>query len=140
MWPGEPLELPGRWEELHTLASEPWEQHVLLAEQADDATNGLLSTLAHSALCTIHAPGKALQPRRLTRNKVGSGVGKGMLGSDNLCPGLCSVSQHPTPGFPARHSELGSVEGSGAGKRTYSLRPTFVGSSSSPSLNPLLLP
>ncbi|XP_040848427.1 von Willebrand factor A domain-containing protein 2 [Ochotona curzoniae] len=45
-----------RWEELHTLASEPWEQHVLLAEQADDATNGLLSTLAHSALCTIHAP------------------------------------------------------------------------------------
>lgn len=45
-----------RWEELHALASEPWEQHVLLAEQVEDATNGLLSTLASSALCTIHAP------------------------------------------------------------------------------------
>ncbi|XP_060027225.1 von Willebrand factor A domain-containing protein 2 isoform X2 [Erinaceus europaeus] len=41
-----------RWEELHTLASEPLEQHVLLAEQAEDAANGFFSTLRGSSLCT----------------------------------------------------------------------------------------
>lgn len=45
-----------RWEELLTLASEPKEQHVLLAEQVEDATNGLLSTLSASALCTSADP------------------------------------------------------------------------------------
>ncbi|XP_012873114.1 PREDICTED: von Willebrand factor A domain-containing protein 2 [Dipodomys ordii] len=45
-----------RWEELHMLASEPWEQHVLLAEQVEDATNGLLSTLSSSGLCIPAAP------------------------------------------------------------------------------------
>uniref|UniRef100_A0A8C9QKG2 von Willebrand factor A domain containing 2 n=1 Tax=Spermophilus dauricus TaxID=99837 RepID=A0A8C9QKG2_SPEDA len=45
-----------RWEELHTLASEPTEQHVLLAEQVEDATNGLLSTLSSSALCSPADP------------------------------------------------------------------------------------
>uniref|UniRef100_A0A8C0WXP0 von Willebrand factor A domain-containing protein 2 n=1 Tax=Castor canadensis TaxID=51338 RepID=A0A8C0WXP0_CASCN len=45
-----------RWEELHTLASEPREQHVLLAEQVEDATNGFLSTLGSSNLCTPAAP------------------------------------------------------------------------------------
>ncbi|XP_021486656.1 von Willebrand factor A domain-containing protein 2 isoform X2 [Meriones unguiculatus] len=45
-----------RWDELLTLASEPKEQHVLLAEQVDDATNGLLSTLSGSALCTTADP------------------------------------------------------------------------------------
>lgn len=64
-----------RWEELHTLASEPREQHVLMAEQVDDATNGLLSTLSKSAVCTAASPGK---PSRLGRSglahvKVGLG-------------------------------------------------------------------
>ncbi|CAO2585923.1 von Willebrand factor A domain-containing protein 2 [Lemmus lemmus] len=45
-----------RWDELLTLASEPKEQHVLLAEQVEDATNGLLSTLSASALCTSADP------------------------------------------------------------------------------------
>ncbi|XP_012628006.1 von Willebrand factor A domain-containing protein 2 [Microcebus murinus] len=45
-----------RWEELHTLASEPREQHVLLAEQVADATNGLLSTLSRSGICTAASP------------------------------------------------------------------------------------
>ncbi|XP_012658989.1 von Willebrand factor A domain-containing protein 2 [Otolemur garnettii] len=45
-----------RWEELHMLASEPREQHVLLAEQVEDATNGLFSTLSHSAICTTASP------------------------------------------------------------------------------------
>ncbi|XP_026637302.1 von Willebrand factor A domain-containing protein 2 [Microtus ochrogaster] len=45
-----------RWDELFTLASEPKEQHVLFAEQVEDATNGLLSTLSTSALCTSADP------------------------------------------------------------------------------------
>ncbi|XP_032137594.1 von Willebrand factor A domain-containing protein 2 isoform X2 [Sapajus apella] len=45
-----------RWEELHTLASEPREQHVLLAEQVEDASNGLFSTLSSSAICTSATP------------------------------------------------------------------------------------
>lgn len=55
---------PPRWEELLTLASEPKEQHVLLAEQVEDATNGLLSTLSASALCTSADPGRTGQPAR----------------------------------------------------------------------------
>ncbi|KAF3827936.1 hypothetical protein GH733_001171, partial [Mirounga leonina] len=49
-----------RWEELHTLASEPREQHVLTAEQAEDATNGLLSTLSKAAVCTFASPAPKL--------------------------------------------------------------------------------
>ncbi|NXL87246.1 VWA2 protein, partial [Alectura lathami] len=45
-----------RWQELHTLASEPTEQHVLFAGDASDATNGLYSTLTGS-ICSITAPG-----------------------------------------------------------------------------------
>lgn len=39
------------------LASEPKEQHVLMAEQAADATNGLFSTLNSAAVCTVTSPG-----------------------------------------------------------------------------------
>ncbi|KAM7330376.1 hypothetical protein ACRRTK_011989 [Alexandromys fortis] len=49
-----------RWDELFTLASEPKEQHVLFAEQVEDATNGLLSTLSTSALCTSADPAPKL--------------------------------------------------------------------------------
>lgn len=50
-----------RWEELHTLASEPREQHVLMAEQVEDATNGLFSALSSSDVCTFASPGTAFQ-------------------------------------------------------------------------------
>ncbi|NXM67872.1 VWA2 protein, partial [Serilophus lunatus] len=45
-----------RWEELHMLASEPPERHVLFAGDADDAANGLYSTLTGS-VCSTTAPG-----------------------------------------------------------------------------------
>ncbi|XP_009078653.1 PREDICTED: von Willebrand factor A domain-containing protein 2 [Acanthisitta chloris] len=45
-----------RWEELHVLASEPTEQHVLFAGDADDAANGLYSTLT-SSVCSTTTPG-----------------------------------------------------------------------------------
>lgn len=64
-----------RWEELHRLASEPREQHVLMAEQVEDATNGFLSTLSKSAVCTVASPGKAFQARREWSCPGGSGVG-----------------------------------------------------------------
>ncbi|ELK04939.1 von Willebrand factor A domain-containing protein 2 [Pteropus alecto] len=50
-----------RWEELHTLASEPREQHVLMAEQVEDATNGFFSTLSSSAICASASPDGDLQ-------------------------------------------------------------------------------
>uniref|UniRef100_A0A8C4UJT5 von Willebrand factor A domain containing 2 n=1 Tax=Falco tinnunculus TaxID=100819 RepID=A0A8C4UJT5_FALTI len=49
------IKLP-RWEELHVLASEPMEQHVLFAGDANDAANGLYSTLTGS-VCSATAPG-----------------------------------------------------------------------------------
>ncbi|NXI56680.1 VWA2 protein, partial [Chloroceryle aenea] len=45
-----------RWEELHMLASEPTEQHVLFAGDASDAANGLYSTLT-SSVCSTTTPG-----------------------------------------------------------------------------------
>ncbi|NXC47819.1 VWA2 protein, partial [Penelope pileata] len=45
-----------RWEELHALASEPTEQHVLFAGDANDAVNGLYSTLSGS-VCSVTMPG-----------------------------------------------------------------------------------
>ncbi|NWT59547.1 VWA2 protein, partial [Erythrocercus mccallii] len=45
-----------RWEELHMLASEPPERHLLFAGDADDAANGLYSTLS-DPVCTASAPG-----------------------------------------------------------------------------------
>ncbi|XP_067393130.1 von Willebrand factor A domain-containing protein 2 [Emydura macquarii macquarii] len=46
-----------RWEELHMLASEPTEQHVLFAEHVDDAANGLYSTLTSATVCSAISPG-----------------------------------------------------------------------------------
>lgn len=40
-----------RWEELHALASEPVESHVFLAEQFNDAVNGLYTTLTTFSVC-----------------------------------------------------------------------------------------
>lgn len=44
------------WQELHMLASEPWGQHMLMAELGEDATNGLFSALHSSAVCTAIHP------------------------------------------------------------------------------------
>ncbi|MGH0162643.1 UNVERIFIED_CONTAM: hypothetical protein FKN15_045781 [Acipenser sinensis] len=41
-----------RWDELHTLASLPTEQHVLFAEHFNDAVNGLYTTLTSATVCT----------------------------------------------------------------------------------------
>nr|XP_033799723.1 von Willebrand factor A domain-containing protein 2 isoform X2 [Geotrypetes seraphini] len=46
-----------RWEELHSLASDPMEQHVLFAEHVDDAVNGLSSTLTNTTVCSAVPPG-----------------------------------------------------------------------------------
>ncbi|XP_037661182.1 LOW QUALITY PROTEIN: von Willebrand factor A domain-containing protein 2 [Choloepus didactylus] len=59
-----------RWEELHALASEPREQHVLFAEQAEDATNGLFSTLGSSAVCTITSPDCQVEPHPCVRRTL----------------------------------------------------------------------
>ncbi|XP_063818617.1 von Willebrand factor A domain-containing protein 2 [Pseudophryne corroboree] len=50
-----------RWAELHALASEPLEQHVLFAEHADDAVNGLCSSLSNSSICNAVPPGCSIQ-------------------------------------------------------------------------------
>lgn len=47
-----------RWEELHTLASEPTDRHVFFAEDIEDATNGLYTTLAGSTICSAAFPGQ----------------------------------------------------------------------------------
>ncbi|XP_040462762.1 von Willebrand factor A domain-containing protein 2 [Falco naumanni] len=49
------IKLP-RWKELHVLGSEPMEQHMLFAGDANDAANGLYSTLTGS-VCSATAPG-----------------------------------------------------------------------------------
>ncbi|KAJ7325221.1 hypothetical protein JRQ81_018241 [Phrynocephalus forsythii] len=46
-----------RWEELHALASEPTEQHLLFAEDASDASNGLFTTLTGNTVCSAAFPG-----------------------------------------------------------------------------------
>nr|XP_031538689.1 von Willebrand factor A domain-containing protein 2 [Vicugna pacos] len=89
-----------RWEELHTLASEPWEQHILMAEQVEDAANGLFSTLSGSAICTITSPDCKVQPhpcRRKTLETVKELVGhapcwRGSRGTDAVLAALCPFS------------------------------------------------
>nr|XP_057918681.1 von Willebrand factor A domain-containing protein 2 isoform X2 [Doryrhamphus excisus] len=46
-----------RWEELHTLASEPMESHVFFAEHFHDAVNGLYTTLSTISLCNATPAG-----------------------------------------------------------------------------------
>uniref|UniRef100_A0A8C3RY74 von Willebrand factor A domain containing 2 n=1 Tax=Chelydra serpentina TaxID=8475 RepID=A0A8C3RY74_CHESE len=59
-----------RWEELHTLASEPTEQHVLFAEHVDDAANGLYSTLTGSAVCSAVSPGCKIESHPCERKTL----------------------------------------------------------------------
>uniref|UniRef100_A0A9W3FL19 von Willebrand factor A domain-containing protein 2 n=1 Tax=Camelus bactrianus TaxID=9837 RepID=A0A9W3FL19_CAMBA len=89
-----------RWEELHTLASEPWEQHILMAEQVEDAANGLFSTLSGSAICTITSPDCKVQPhpcQRKTLETVRELAGhapcwRGSRGTDAMLAALCPFS------------------------------------------------
>ncbi|KAB1271727.1 von Willebrand factor A domain-containing protein 2 [Camelus dromedarius] len=89
-----------RWEELHTLASEPWEQHILMAEQVEDAANGLFSTLSGSAICTITSPECKVQPhpcQRKTLETVRELAGhapcwRGSRGTDAMLAALCPFS------------------------------------------------
>ncbi|NXK81623.1 VWA2 protein, partial [Amazona guildingii] len=58
-----------RWEELHMLASEPTDQHVLFAGDADDAANGLYSTLTGS-VCSTTAPGCRVESHPCERSTL----------------------------------------------------------------------
>ncbi|XP_014401895.1 PREDICTED: von Willebrand factor A domain-containing protein 2 [Myotis brandtii] len=86
-----------RWEELHTLASEPREQHVLMAEQVEDATNGLFSALSSSDFCTFASPDCRVQPHpcerktlETVRELVGSGLcWRGSRGTDGVLAAPC---------------------------------------------------
>ncbi|KAI1887214.1 hypothetical protein AGOR_G00203860 [Albula goreensis] len=51
-----------RWEELHALASEPTELHVLFAEHFYDAVNGLYSALTTSSVCNAVPTGCRIDP------------------------------------------------------------------------------
>ncbi|XP_068953499.1 von Willebrand factor A domain-containing protein 2 [Petaurus breviceps papuanus] len=59
-----------RWTELHTLASEPKDQHMLFAEHVDDAINGLYSTLSSLAICNATAPGCRVEPHLCERKTL----------------------------------------------------------------------
>ncbi|XP_032620058.1 von Willebrand factor A domain-containing protein 2 isoform X3 [Chelonoidis abingdonii] len=59
-----------RWEELHTLASEPTEWHMLFAEHVDDAANGLYSTLTSSTLCSAVSPGCKIESHPCERKTL----------------------------------------------------------------------
>ncbi|XP_043845157.1 von Willebrand factor A domain-containing protein 2 [Dromiciops gliroides] len=59
-----------RWPELHTLASEPKDKHMMFAEHVDDATNGLYSTLSSSAICNATAPGCRIKPHFCERKTL----------------------------------------------------------------------
>ncbi|XP_036191795.1 von Willebrand factor A domain-containing protein 2 isoform X3 [Myotis myotis] len=86
-----------RWEELHTLASEPREQHVLMAEQVEDATNGLFSALSSSDFCTFASSDCRVQPHpcehktlETVRELVGSGLcWRGSRGTDGVLAAPC---------------------------------------------------
>ncbi|NWI53486.1 VWA2 protein, partial [Calyptomena viridis] len=58
-----------RWEELDVLASEPPERHVLFAGDADDAANGLYSTLTGS-VCSTTAPGCTVESHPCERRTL----------------------------------------------------------------------
>ncbi|XP_041830461.1 von Willebrand factor A domain-containing protein 2 isoform X2 [Melanotaenia boesemani] len=46
-----------RWEELHSVASEPVESHVFFAEHFNDAVNGLCTTLSTFSICSATPTG-----------------------------------------------------------------------------------
>ncbi|XP_010563287.1 PREDICTED: von Willebrand factor A domain-containing protein 2 [Haliaeetus leucocephalus] len=86
-----------RWEELHVLASEPTEQHVLFAGDADDAANGLYSTLTGS-VCSATAPGCKVESHpceRRTLETVKELAGNYMCWKGSKQPNAVHVSLCP---------------------------------------------
>ncbi|XP_049667294.1 von Willebrand factor A domain-containing protein 2 [Accipiter gentilis] len=86
-----------RWEELHVLASEPTEQHVLFAGDADDAANGLYSTLTGS-VCSATAPGCKVESHpceRRTLETVKELAGNYMCWKGSKQPNVVHVSLCP---------------------------------------------
>ncbi|KAH0623732.1 hypothetical protein JD844_006824 [Phrynosoma platyrhinos] len=59
-----------KWEELHTLASEPAEWYLLFAEDTDDASNGFYTTLTGSAICSAAFPGCTAESHPCERRTV----------------------------------------------------------------------
>ncbi|XP_048362606.1 von Willebrand factor A domain-containing protein 2 isoform X1 [Sphaerodactylus townsendi] len=59
-----------RWEELHTLASEPTDLHVLFAEDTEDSANGLYTTLTSSAICSASSPGCRIESHSCERKTL----------------------------------------------------------------------
>nr|XP_034988417.1 von Willebrand factor A domain-containing protein 2 [Zootoca vivipara]XP_034988418.1 von Willebrand factor A domain-containing protein 2 [Zootoca vivipara] len=86
-----------RWEELQALASEPAEWHILFAEDADDASNGLYTTLTESAVCSAAFPGCGAESHsceRKTLERVKEFVGnyfcwKGSKSNNAVRTSLC---------------------------------------------------
>lgn len=72
--------LLGRWQELQVLASEPPERHLLFAGDADDAANGLYSTLS-DPVCTASAPGDPAGHTSVPMLQLGHGTEWGREGS-----------------------------------------------------------
>ncbi|KAJ8365183.1 hypothetical protein SKAU_G00140140 [Synaphobranchus kaupii] len=86
-----------RWEELHAMASDPTELHVLFAEHFYDAINGLYSTLTTSSVCSAVPTGCRIEPfpcERKTLEMVKELQGnfmcwkgsKGYAPATSLCP------------------------------------------------------
>ncbi|XP_036295006.1 von Willebrand factor A domain-containing protein 2 [Pipistrellus kuhlii] len=86
-----------RWEELQALASAPREQHVLMAEQVEDAANGLFSALSSSDVCAFASPDCRVQPHpcerktlETVRELVGSGLcWRGSRGTEGVLAAPC---------------------------------------------------
>ncbi|XP_054839070.1 von Willebrand factor A domain-containing protein 2 isoform X2 [Eublepharis macularius] len=86
-----------RWEELHTLASEPTDWHVLFAEDSEDAANGLYTTLTGSTICSAAFPGcrvesHSCERKTLEREKVLTGnhfCWKGSTNGNTVQTALC---------------------------------------------------
>lgn len=115
-----------------------------MAEQVEDATNGLLSTLSKSDICTVASPGKAFQAEKVWprpgRSRVGTvpeargqeapqgegrarGAGSRSFSSGVLCSGYLPasspvVSQLGTPSLSLRGRGAPGV-GPGPGPRTW---------------------
>ncbi|XP_063163274.1 von Willebrand factor A domain-containing protein 2 [Candoia aspera] len=86
-----------RWEELYALASEPAEHYTLFAEDPEDASNGLYTTLTLSAICNAAFPGCRAESHpceRKTLERVKELVGnyfcwKGSKSSNVVRTSLC---------------------------------------------------
>ncbi|PWA21619.1 hypothetical protein CCH79_00003032 [Gambusia affinis] len=91
-----------KWEELHTLASEPVESHVFLADHFHDAVNGLSTSLSMLSFCSATPAG--LKCRRASS----------LSSTDPLCFAFRRVSSCPAgcqaESFPCERKTLETVK------------------------------